>query len=749
MGLFDKTVTHVATSVQPLFDDEDMTDPTKAAILRSLVWGTDIFEEFQREVRKGYHTQIDAAFKFAKEGRYAYGLPEITHFGMEQVEAIVLPTLKTIYGNALTLEYLNVGEFNHIFVGFDILYNLKNYQESDNSIGYYSGQVGRTAYLTDLVPHFSQSTYNELRPEDIHWTGPSPKAGVTPIRAYPTPGNYTSSPVLNSIDGVEVVYCWLDDEEVPQIGQEIIPLDAPAGTDYVQAIVKKDDGTHHVFVYKVGSGLYPALDALEDVSFSGTGTYFPIIPFRSHKKDVTDEATRDEEVYASTVKLMEKMGLDYQSICDQIHASPDIGHITQAIMTLAVPGISDKQSDLEYLFKFFSRTADNEYVPNHTYKIDKYGRAQERGSSNYIQWADAGFTYRISFYDLKKKERTGTVTEVGKYILLQGTVTFSEVYDNPNYDPSKAYYGGETEAKTWDYPVMRYCYQKTATTYTEVVLTGAVAKYPINSQATEFDSDEEQFIVPVDMDLVKTMKWSARRDLFTHNLRFVFNAYVVQKLKWYERGFFKVFTVVLAFVALIFGMVEVAVALYKIVTLAPLLVSILIGATYLVKLLILKYLGVVVIKALGVENAFLAALLLLIAGTFESMGFNAVDALSAKNLMALASSIQDAGNSTVKDAYAKYQADSQSFLEESESQLEELAALRKELGLDLLDSPFLDRYTAPRIILGETPDDFFNRTIHTSNVGTYAFKSIEKYVDISLTLPGIDYNSGLGVSIYE
>jgi hypothetical protein len=43
----------------------------------------------------------------------------------------------------------------------------------------------------------------------------------------------------------------------------------------------------------------------------------------------------------------------------------------------------------------------------------------------------------------------------------------------------------------------------------------------------------------------------------------------------------------------------------------------------------------------------------------------------------------------------------------------------------------------PMIIFGESPENFFNRTVHSGNVGTIGYKAIDSYVDMALTLPTI------------
>ena len=59
--------------------------------------------------------------------------------------------------------------------------------------------------------------------------------------------------------------------------------------------------------------------------------------------------------------------------------------------------------------------------------------------------------------------------------------------------------------------------------------------------------------------------------------------------------------------------------------------------------------------------------------------------------------------------------------------MDELEKLSKEMQ----QSPVLN----PMILLGETPDEYYNRTVHSGNIGVRVYETVSKYVKTMLTLP--------------
>lgn len=745
MGAFSRKKTIVNTYAQQVFTSETLKNPAKSAVLRALVWGTDYSDEFKREIDNGIHRKIENAFKYAKNGNYYYGTPDLQHFAQNATNVPLLAVLEDIYGAGVTLEYVHLGELHPLFAGFDLLCNQYAWVETDNIIGTLTTEKGTQVFLDDMVPHYRNSTYADLPPEDVQWIGPNPRAGITPERmfkaAFAIP---MSKPVLDSSLGVEIHYTWVNGTEI-QNGMDAYDLSAYEGKDYIQALFRTASGEFKAWKYETGVGTYPTLDSLTDITLSPTGDYFPFIPFRAFRQDQTAEALRTTDAYLTATALVKKLGMSYQEISDQVHSSPDINDIEQAVMTLAVPGDSEDQVDLEYLFAFFSRLADSPSNVEHTQAITTYGRASPAGNSNMVRWSDAGFEMRLSFYKLSKTNVTGTVCETGKYILLVDEVSFQESLLNPDYDPNNAE-SLQYITDSWKYPVFKYCFQVMDGLYTEVSLVGALMQYPIDdTYTTEFYSDSETFLIPVDMSIARTLHWRNRQQLYHNNLRIIFNAKIIQKLAWYQTGAFKFFMTALAITAAVFGLAPVAVSISTMIQVGTYALLAATLADLALNMIILKLLFTYIVKVVGPEFALIAAIVMYAAGLGQATGVNIPGGMPATAYIELATGLTQGIDSNIKKAFSKYNEEYKSFLEEKESKLEEMEKVEKELNLSLLDSPFTDRYLVPSYFQYETPSEFFYRTSGTGNVGTVAFKSIENFVFSSLKLPDIDYDPRIEV----
>jgi len=77
-----------------------------------------------------------------------------------------------------------------------------------------------------------------------------------------------------------------------------------------------------------------------------------------------------------------------------------------------------------------------------------------------------------------------------------------------------------------------------------------------------------------------------------------------------------------------------------------------------------------------------------------------------------------------------------------EGKWEELEEANKLLGgPNLLDADLFIR-AEPLVIPGEGPDAFYNRTVHSGNLGAESLNFIQNFVDISLRLPEVSETTG-------
>jgi hypothetical protein len=142
------------------------------------------------------------------------------------------------------------------------------------------------------------------------------------------------------------------------------------------------------------------------------------------------------------------------------------------------------------------------------------------------------------------------------------------------------------------------------------------------------------------------------------------------------------------------------------------------------------------VKLVGPEVAAAFAVLAVIYGGYQIIQAGSVaGAPWAPALLQISSGIQSA---VIKAKFQDLleQADElKLFIEEQTKSLETSQEL-------LENSKVLD----PFVVFGEAPQDFYNRTVHSGNIGLLGINAISSYVDIALTLPKL--NDTVGEEIY-
>ena len=254
--------------------------------------------------------------------------------------------------------------------------------------------------------------------------------------------------------------------------------------------------------------------------------------------------------------------------------------------------------------------------------------------------------------------------------------------------------------------------------------------------------DQRVLLIPLDRSIIKHYPLRAKNRLITRNYHFVFNSRVVKKVKWYQRGFFKslikIAGIVVTIVSLATGnflaAAGAALATGAYTTLVLLILTEIV--TYLVTTALFR----LFVKAVGVDVAFLAAIFAAAYGVYDQISSGAKKlTATAKDMLSLANGLVGGAQSVLKDMYKSLQDDWTGFKKEMEEAWKTLEETR--------DTLFKDINLTPLVILGESPDDYFRRTVHSGNIGTLLIEDTHNFVDRSLTLPS-PYTS-LGGLNYE
>ena len=138
-----------------------------------------------------------------------------------------------------------------------------------------------------------------------------------------------------------------------------------------------------------------------------------------------------------------------------------------------------------------------------------------------------------------------------------------------------------------------------------------------------------------------------------------------------------------------------------------------------------------VAKAIGGPLAMLLAVIVMMYTGYALMESGASFIPMAQDLMMIASNLIQGGMEAMYEGLAQ---DTAAFTDYAKKALETLGNAQ-----DLLDST---NHLAPMLILGESPTNFFHRTVHAGNIGTAAIDAISEFVSMTLRLPSFEDTLG-------
>lgn len=760
-----KYVTTVGTSISRLVEDEDIEDPLTQAVQTALFQKGDVADHILESTVNNLAFKAEQSYSYGKHG-YVFGLPsgEIysNALGMREMRQV----LEQREGQPVTIDYLHYSSFNSIHAGWIYLIEHYGYNTITNELTVLSAQKNNRVYLKDMVleiPSIYKNTYNW---DSLAVWGRPPNSGYLPTTEWhlsddlaylyraPTPPQFLKIPE----ERIKVTYLWVEEkrnfqryaenpyERVTHEESIYIPIPAhnpDANYFHVRYYV---GSTPKYWTYEDNSGGYPVLDSVYTAGLAMMGDFYPNMYFRLAKTNPKNYA--NQAWYHSSKKMVKKIGLNFDDLVDQIHQNPDIKDVEQAILTLGVPPDSTDKDDLRFLFDFFEQLHLNgggnvpyDFVNDY---LRKYSNQNNLGATYFANIIDRNKSLRsIVIQDGTFKmtllyRYTTLVRKVGKLGPI-GTITggTGEYEINQNVEAD----GGEVSTPrvlVERVPYFVYRKQVGLNWYDEVTVVDLSMRYYVfekyfTTMADYNDDDVEdkrELLIPLDRSIIKHYPLGVKNRLITRNYHFVFNSRVVTKVKWYQRGIFKTLIKIVGIVLTVYSLATgnfltaaaAALASSAYVTLALLILEEII--TYLVMTTLFR----LFVKAVGVDVAFFAAIFAAAYGMYDqiSSGFKKLTA-TAKDMLSLANGLVGGAQSVLKDMYESLQDDWTGFKKEMEEAWKTLEETR--------DTLFKDINLTPLVILGESPDDYFRRTVHSGNIGTLLIEDTHNFVDRSLTLP--------------
>lgn len=724
---FRRRITTVGTQVQRVIEDEALPDAVRSGVIKAIFNDGDIPDYVMEECVASISNRAERLYDWANNN-YWPGMPSGEVYSTSASRNAIETIVEAAERQQVLLDYVQFGAANALHIGFMKLVQNWGYVESTNQFGVLSAQKGKPVYLKDMRVVTSESIFDSLDSGVFEQWGQAPTAGPSPERplmssdlsALVLPGNILIEPVTSVRLRVTAVWNQAIEpvrdirEEVFEFGIEDFDLTADwfHAKYYVNNIAKW-------WIYKDGVGTYPTLDNLFDNGPQVSGDYYPFLYFRWNKAKVSDNANTE---FASDCRYAAKrLGIDFDLIEDAVHDNPNIGDVENAFMMFGVPAVSTDPVENRYLFDYF----DTQY---YAMGSQGTGLTYELGARHASVIQDQLFKMSLSNEGLTKRLRSGNLGPVGTHTSLR------EIQLIPAHGEHVNVFG-ETSVYQYDLeiPVHRYRKQVAEGLYEEITVRDLRMTYWIFNQYTATtDGDADVLLIPLDRSIAKGYPVRLREVLYSRALHFVFNSLVITNVKWYATGLFKLIMIVVAIAITIYtygadGGSAIATALGlsgSAGLIATIVVNLVIGQ-------LITSAFQLFVKVFGTEIAAALAVLAVIYGAYQVAAAGSLTGTWAKDLLSLSNGLQQAITRDRLDDLIGEVADFRAEVQEQQKLLDEAAKL--------LDSR---EVLSPWVIFGETPENYFNRTVHFGNIGTLGINAVSSYVDLALTLPKLNDTLG-------
>lgn len=770
-GLFEsETITSVSTSVSRVIEDRLIPNSIKTGTIKGILGGGDqLVENIMEDMVASMGVKGERLYRYGKNG-YIYGAPTSQIHRSGSVQPVLHRILQDQEGYPTTLDYAQYGPRNRLHFGWQTLFDSYGYNPQTNVLSGLSTLKGFPVYLEDMQVIFPSAKISLLTSTAFEQWGISPKAGQTPLRPYSLGSGvgHTSigSDEQATQDFVRVTYIWRTSAGIQRETLDIPVPEAPVGAEYIQARYTykveayrtyEDDHSgiglppietiHYnyftkFFTYQVGTGTQPDMDLIFAPEFNQLGSFFPFGYFRFNKQPTSTNPASAE--YKAITKYMKCLNMDYAAVNEAINSNPQIEHVDSALLMLMVPASSGNALENRYLFDFFKRLY-----------LQAVGAGGQSDGMNYISEPvmnvfrslskrvtakvsltirDARFTTSLGMQGIFRKIRQGNIGKVGTH--TSARIDKSVTHGVMVYPIDLMMNQREPYLDTWTTkePTFIYCKQITPYLYEEIEVVGLRMTYEVLGGHSTTNE-----MVPIDHSITQDYSLPDREEIYARSLHYIINSVQETEVEWYQQEWFSTVLIIVAVVWTVFSMgsdggsgLGAAMAAGT-ATLADIAVAVLIAAAWYVGIKVVTKLFV---KMFGAEFALLFAVVVAAYGMYTQFGPGGLKGAPwAEQLLPLS-------NSLMTEASGSYAKDLQLLGEEADAfglmakaKTDELKKIQEELEGSRLLSPF--------VLFGEKPEEYFNRTVHSGNIGINSIDAISNYCDISLKLPTLEQTLSL------
>ena len=763
LGFEDEDIYSTQVSTIRLVPDEDLPDNSLAlAILRSVREESSIIDNIQRTVLTNPQNSLNH-FTAYGERKYTHGLPTVVG-GFTQINPDeVIDIIETIEGETVSLVTLFTGiPANTHWVKYYLQEN-ESYTQDDHVI-----IVGATSYLyngyiingagkfdVQLAPigaefgqHDGSGAASILSDSTKSWT-PGAFVGDTITNTTDNSSGTVTANTATTVTATLTGNDWDVDDTYTITSVANTPIgyliDPPLSEIYYYTKYTLDsDPTYNKFwTYLVSSGTYPDLAVTSSSAVYVEAAQLPIIPLREGFKSI-NSTTPQHPAYQTSKKILDIINLDIDDLIDQVESNENLDQISNAFVLFGLNIYSETQAGQKALYTMFRNLFVNQEVTKAVYDANP---PEADPIFNTVRMTEQSFNTIIGWNYITIDNIVGTIGlgKVGTYEIEVDVLPNSPVEEDEETGETTG--GGVNSTYTLRKMIAPNLYEELVIhgmfqSINVITEDGKIRAY-LNELTTDV-AKKQNFIMPLPYYIFKGGLLDAQESetVIYEALTMVIYASEHIHLEYYETeaflNFFAIIIEVAAVVVLIVSLGSAASFSHAVLVLAEQLLY-----QYALTLVLEELLYLAGDSEIARALAFVAYAAASYYGVNRATGGMTI----AEDLLFTVNALSQAATIELEFQADELQQEIDAWIVSSQERQEELdkaqALLDNNTGLSLEEM-----ITYMPIDPYETPNDFYDRTIHTGNPGVITLSQIETYHDNLLTLPELGVHSFDPVSPY-
>lgn len=467
------------------------------------------------------------------------------------------------------------------------------------------------------------------------------------------------------------------------------------------------------YTYAHGSGGDLVLDGIFTVG-AADENYFPNIYFRRLGHSMNRDVDKGTDAHRQSKRLCKKMGFDFGDLTETLHNEVgSLDKVKHMHMNFCIPINTMTPVQKKYAYLWFDR------IFSLTTHISGTFPASETRTGKHTTYADDYNRQSVFFTGIAKVLVTGVIGEVDTY-----HSSFNKTADGSGWVGGFAAAFGSNSNHYFQYQI-------TETEYIQYRVKGLRSTQVVqDGHADTARLDESHLLIPLNIGFLNSFTNRERELLMAQSLHIYVYTSETIKVRWYERGIFKVVLVVIGVVIFVVSQgagTKISAALIAEAFSTAIITQIVVTLT--VKLLIKVF------NLTALEATILVAAATIATGYYAGgveVAFSATTIINTLNIAAMALS---AGTQIEYKEFLKEQSD---FVVSTAEQLRLLEEAKDLLGLDdYIYHPMFSPTSSIELYydLDDTPDDYYSKLTFSLEIPNLLYSYIESYYDMKLQLP--------------